>query len=327
MVILKVATKKKFKLKKKFKKRLKLLTLFLVIVLICSFGGTRIYETLEYHKTIEYKFLQKGYELETYKLIEEKCSEKNRDYLLNEEKIDYIKFIVGDKYYIDKNFYEYLEYYNENSKKDFTDIVAIVNVHATKPWYEESIMADISHGYEILVNKSHILPETFDAGTIKTFSSTYAYGTVTAEETCYNAFIRMANAAKQDGITLILTSGYRTREKQTSIYDEMKNSKGETYADEYAARPGSSEHETGLALDILTYNAYTETFKTTEAYTWLHAHAHEYGFIERYPENKEHLTGYKAESWHYRYLGEDLAKKVKDEGITYDEYYAFYVDK
>ena len=137
----------------------------------------------------------------------------------------------------------------------------------------------------------------------------------------------MADDARKENITLVLTSGYRTREDQTNIYESMKNSKGETYADEFAARPGSSEHETGLALDIMTFNAVTETFHETETYKWLHKHAREYGFIERYPENKEYLTGYERESWHFRYVGVDLANKVEEEGIAYEEYYAFYIDK
>ncbi len=285
----------------------------------------KIYENVKYRNTEEYKFIEKGYEPSTFKLITEKCSDEHKAFLLNEDKIDYIKYILGDKYYIDKNFEAYLEFYESNSKYTFEDVIALVNVGATKPWYEGVKTTDTMDKYAVLVNKFHVLPEAYEVGTIKTFSSTYAYGTVKAEETCYNAFIEMAKSAKEDDITLILTSGYRTRESQTSIYDDMKNSKGADYADQYAARPGSSEHETGLALDILTYNAYTETFKTTKAYEWLHAHAHEFGFIERYEEGKEYLTGYSAESWHYRYIGVDLAKKVKEEGITYDEYYAFYM--
>jgi len=321
-----VATKKKIRLKKKFKKRLKLLFLLSVIVLICIFGGKKIYENVKYQKTLEYQFTKKGYEIDTFKLVDAKCNDEHKEYLLNEDKIDYIKYIIGNKYYIDKNFEAYLSYYQENSKKSFEDIISLVNVEATKPWYEGVTETDVSNKYEILVNKYNVLPENYDVGTIKTFSSTYAYGTVQAEETCYEAFIQMAKSAKLEDITLILTSGYRSRENQTSIYNDMKNSKGAEYADQYAARPGSSEHKTGLALDILTYNAFTETFKTTKAYEWLHAHAHEFGFIERYQEGKEYLTGYAAESWHYRYVGVELAKKVKEAGITYDEYYAFYME-
>ena len=111
------------------------------------------------------------------------------------------------------------------------------------------------------------------------------------------------------------------------IYDEYKDLKGEEYADEYAARPDYSEHQSGLALDIITYGASGETFDTTDAFKWLQKNAHKYGFILRYPKDKEDITGYAYESWHYRYLGKDLATKVKKSGLTYDEYYAYYLDK
>lgn len=282
---------------------------------------------LEYRETREYKITSKGYTKEAYDVMVEKLSDANLKYILKEDRIDYIKDIIEDKYYIDENFHEYISFYEQNSKWSFSDVVALVNVGAITAWYEGAVKADTSLKEKMLVNKFNVLDDTYEPEVIKQFSSTYAYGEVSAEKTTYDAFIKMADAARKDGVTLILTSGYRTREKQTNVYEDMKSSKGEAYADEYAARPGSSEHETGLSLDILTYNAYTETFKETKAYSWLHKHAHEYGFIERYPEGKKYLTGYEAESWHYRYVGVNLAKKVKNEGITYDEYYAFYIDR
>ncbi len=315
-----MTTKKKFKLKKRFRKYI----LFIIIIAVLIFGGMKLYDTYEYRQTEHYKFSEIGYDDETIKLLEDKLSPKNREYLLNEDKIDYIDNIVSEKYYIDENFQSYLTYYEKNDTKTFKDIVAIVNVGATKDWYQDTFTTDKTD-YTMLINKFIGLPEGWSPSTIKKFSSTYAYGTVSAEETCYNAFITMAKAAKEDGITLILTSGYRSTESQKEIYEDYKNRKGENYADKYAARPGHSEHETGLALDILTYGGLTETFKTTETYAWLHTHAHKYGFIERYQEGTEYLTGYSPEAWHYRYLGVDLATKVYEEGITYDEYYAFYL--
>lgn len=312
--------KKKFKLKKKFRKYI----LFIIIIMIFTFIGLKVYNTYKYHETEYYQFIKLGYDDDTIKLLEDKLSKTNLDYLLNEDKIDYISSLVSEKYYIDNNLQSYLTYYEDNDKKSFKDIVAIVNVGANKDWYEDAYTTD-SSGYTILVNKFATLPSDFTPGEIKKFSSTYAYGTVEAEETCYDAFITMAEDARKDGITLILTSGYRSSERQTAIYEEYKSKKGESYADEYAARPGHSEHETGLALDILTYGGTTDTFKETETYAWLHTHAYLYGFIERYKEGTEYLTGYEAEAWHYRYLGVELATKVYEEGITYDEYYAFYL--
>jgi len=319
-----MAQKKKFKLKKKYRRRLALLILILILGAI----GYRQIKVYQYHQTYEYKLLEKGYEEKHISSIIEKIDSKQLDKILEaEEKIDYLDEIINQKYYMKKNLETYLSYYEENDKLSFEDLIAVVNVGATKDWYEDTKTTDTSKGYLILANKFNLLPEDFDAGTIKTFSSTYAYGTVTAEEECYYAFINMANVARKEGIVLVLTSGFRTNEKQKSLYDQYLKTYGRTYADAYAARPGASEHETGLALDVFNPGGTTDMFHTTKAYEWLSLHAEEYGFILRYPDGKEHITGYAPESWHYRYVGIDMAKKIKEEGITFDEYYAYYLDK
>lgn len=192
-----------------------------------SFFGVKYYNEYMYRQTIDYKILEIGYDENTKELLKKKLSKSNLDYLLNEDKIDYIGDLVGEKYYIDSNFSKYLSYYQENSKKSFSDVVAIVNVGADKKWYQGPVKTDTTDKYNFLVNKFNYL-EDFEEGNIKKFSSTYAYGTVSAEETCYDAFLEMHKAAKKDGITLILTSGYRSNEKQTDIYNDMKNKEGKS---------------------------------------------------------------------------------------------------
>ena len=93
-------------------------------------------------------------------------------------------------------------------------------------------------------------------------------------------------------------------------------------ADRYSARPGYSEHQTGLAVDI---NTTSTSFEHSRQFKWLQKHAHEYGFILRYPKGKEWITGYAYEPWHYRYVGEDVAKIIYKEGITYEQYHAKYI--
>ena len=136
----------------------------------------------------------------------------------------------------------------------------------------------------------------------------------------YDAFKEMFNAAKEEGITLIINSGYRTYEYQKEVYEQYKDANGEEYADSYAARPDFSEHQTGLALDIITYGTSGEEFENTDAYKWLQEHANEYGFILRYPKGKEHITGFKYEPWHYRYVGIDAAQYIYENNITLEEY-------
>ena len=126
----------------------------------------------------------------------------------------------------------------------------------------------------------------------------------------------------------MINSSYRPYKDQERVYNNYKDSRGESGADKIAARPGYSEHQTGLALDIFcTTNSSTKTFAESEAYRWLLDNSYKYGFILRYPEGKENITGYAFESWHYRYVGKDLATKIYNEGITFDEYYAYYIEK
>lgn len=86
-----------------------------------------------------------------------------------------------------------------------------------------------------------------------------------------------------------------------------------------SARPGTSEHQTGLVIDVVTPGGYMFDFAQTEQSTWVNNNAHKFGFIVRYPEGKEHITGYMPEAWHLRYVGKDMATKVKNSGLTFDE--------
>ena len=137
----------------------------------------------------------------------------------------------------------------------------------------------------------------------------------------------MYNKALEQEIKLIINSSYRNFKSQEDTYNDLRKTFGSKRADAQAARPGHSEHETGLAIDIFTPgNTGTGNFKDSNAYTWLKEHAHEFGFIERYPEGKEYLTGYAFESWHWRYVGIPVATQIHEEQITFDEYYAYYIE-
>ncbi|EAZ85850.1 hypothetical protein BB14905_07454 [Bacillus sp. B14905] len=138
------------------------------------------------------------------------------------------------------------------------------------------------------------------------------------------ALNQMLEAAKQQGFDLVAFSGYRSFEYQTTLYNNYVNRDGQEAADRYSARPGYSEHQTGLAFDIGERGKedvwLTEEFGETPAGQWLFAHAQEYGFILRFPQNKEEITGYMYESWHYRYVGKDVAKEIAKQSITLEEY-------
>ena len=146
-----------------------------------------------------------------------------------------------------------------------------------------------------------------------------------------DAFINMKNAAAAEGVDLMLCSGYRSVEYQQSLFDAEKqkwldkgNSEEEAYnqAKTVVAVPGYSEHNSGLAADIVTpkHQNLDEAFGKTDAAKWLFEHAPEYGFILRYPENKQAITGIIYEPWHYRYVGVENAKAITASGLCLEEY-------
>ena len=155
----------------------------------------------------------------------------------------------------------------------------------------------------LIVNKTYGLPENYGNGLTQEFS---------------DALYAMQGGAWADGVTLYVVSGFRSYQDQNTLYWGYVNSNGQPAADTYSARPGHSEHQTGLAADL---NDASTNFYNTAAANWLQAHCAEYGFIIRYPYGKDAQTGFIYEPWHVRYVGKDLAKKVMDSGLSLEEYY------
>ena len=154
----------------------------------------------------------------------------------------------------------------------------------------------------LIANKTYGLPSTYNPG---------------LDATALAAFNQMAADAKKEGKTLKICSGFRSYATQNTLYNNYCKRDGKAAADRYSARPGHSEHQTGLAMDI---NYAGSSFTKTPEAKWLANNCWKYGFIIRYPEGKENITGYKYESWHIRYLGKDLAEKVYKSGLTLEEY-------
>lgn len=177
--------------------------------------------------------------------------------------------------------------------------------------------------YQILVNKDHEKPSNNPYNIIY-YESAYPYFDIKGiEEQTYYAFTKLKEAMKSIGYIIDLESAYRTSEKQQQIYDDTKEEKGEEHAKMYVAPVGHSEHETGLAIDICAYvdNSWKIEFDIPEyIYNKLHEICANYGFILRYPKNKEDVTGYNYEPWHLRYIGDiSFAKKLMEEEKVLEE--------
>lgn len=140
---------------------------------------------------------------------------------------------------------------------------------------------------------------------------------------------KLVAAARNAGVTIYAGSGYRSYATQASLFASNVRQHGEAKANRFSSRPGHSEHQSGLAVDFGGIDRacwMEDCFEQTTASKWLAAHAHEYGFILRYPKGKESITGYQYEPWHFRYVGRELAGALHQSGLTMEEAWS-YIEK
>lgn len=201
------------------------------------------------------------------------------------------------------------------------EIVALVNANRDRDFYTDPEPADLTAGELLLVNKYYYLTADYVPDLVALDAAYGAVG-VQLERMAYAAFLDLNAAARAAGFPLYVTSGYRGYGAQAAVFDEWVVKVGADSAPSYAARPGYSEHQTGLALDVFVVGQTTATFKSHPAAAWLAAHAWEYGFILRYTSEQENLTGYSAEAWHFRYVGKTAAAEIHASGLTLEEYVA-----
>jgi D-alanyl-D-alanine carboxypeptidase len=172
-----------------------------------------------------------------------------------------------------------------------------------------------------LVNKSHPISPTYVPTNLVSPDLLKSDAVTLRNDTIQN-LKAMFNTAKDEGVTLIIASAYRSYDYQNKIFSALAASVGTDKANQSIALPGQSEHQTGLALDIASSSStcYIETcFSDTSAGQWLAQNSYKFGFILRYPEDKEKLTQYIYEPWHFRYVGKDLAGAIYRSGLTLDE--------
>lgn len=189
---------------------------------------------------------------------------------------------------------------SNSNPEAYAEITVTVKADDSKTIKNETYINGI-----LVVNKTYGLPKDY-----------HSEGGLTSNTLA--AFEEMKKAAAKDGINLRIVSGYRSYQRQAELYNSyLSRNQSKEFVETYSARPGYSEHQTGLAIDV---NMASDAFIGTPEQKWLEAHCVEYGFIIRYPEGKQAETGFKYEPWHIRYLGKETAKKVSDSGLCLEEY-------
>ena len=317
--------KKKLKLKKTFR----IVIVVVILLAIAAWFGIKKYQEYKYHQTYEYKLLTVGYSYDETVKLQELFDNEKLDELVSKEKDDVLLKLIDQKYFILKNLDRYYDYLQKNSKATVEDTVILVNVNRDYDYYEHDIDTDTTKDTLLIVNKYYTLSKDYKIDDFVTISNNYSWGTnQKTRQVVYDAYLEMWEAAKENGIYLMVNSSFRSYEEQDALYKKYTKEYNQRYADGIAARPGHTEHSTGLCLDIFSKaNPSRAKFTESTDFEWLKNNAHKYGFILRYPEGKENITGYNAESWHYRYVGVEVATFIYENDLTFDEYYAYYLDK
>lgn len=309
------------------KKPVLVLVCCIILIIVISIFTIKTINEVNYRKTIEYKLLNIGYSKDEITTLEKKTNDTFMNSLLDKEYDKMYLEIVNEKYFINDKINDYIEYYEKHLNSSSYDIIALINIGADKEKYTNIKNTDTSKDILMINNKYYQLSKDYVPDDLVNVKNWYSYGNnAKLREVAYNAFIEMYNAAKAQNLTIIINSSYRSYQEQEEIYNQYLSQHGQEYTDAYAARPGHSEHQTGLTMDVTTYGANGNNFEQTDVFKWLQDNAHLYGFILRYPKDKEYLTGYDYESWHYRYVGVEAATIIHDNNITFDEYYAYYIE-
>lgn len=242
--------------------------------------------------------------------------EKLKQLSLIHERIDYFHMDYLDRY---------IAFKEKNENLSDEEIITRVNIGLDQPYYTNTKVSPYLNQVYILSNKYTSL-DKYVPNDLQIIDASCSSGTRKLVGVAKDAFESMCQDAKRQGYTIRAMSTYRSYEYQVTLYQKYVDEDGVEVADTYSARPGFSEHQTGLVADIDNGKISYTHFDQAKEYEWMKENAHKYGWIERYPKGKEDITGYTYESWHYRYVGVDIATYIHEHHMTFDEYYVKFIE-
>lgn len=239
----------------------------------------------------------------------------NTDFFTQTE--SYVKLLecAAYEHFLSENLFRYLDYIKKNPDISADAAAAFVNTGVDKEFYNDIRQIGDPSDIKALCTKLYSLPEDYIPEDLVYITGTgYQLRREAAAE-----FANMQRAAMSEGLYFYIYSAYRSYDTQQYLYETYSLRDGTEGADEYSARPGHSEHQAGLAVDLMSVNG--SEFASTAEFEWMINNAHKYGFILRYPDGYSDITGYTFESWHWRYIGPEDATRMYEENIsTYEEY-------
>ena len=286
------------------------------------------YKNIKYNEKPIFKevlsvFLDKGYKGEEINYIME-LSDKNINKLKNTDYIDISNYYTFKNFNVD-NISRYNKYKESHEEYEYKNIVTYVNIKLDLPVYTDTVEVKEPDSLLVLVNKYNSLPKNYKPTNLVAMKGYYEGQDPSLREETKSALEDLQKASKEEiGIRLLPTTAFRDYNFQNTLYTNYKNKDGVEAADTYSARPGYSDHQTGLAVDLKNPERSNVRLSDSD-YEWLHNNAYKYGFIIRFPKGKEFITGYQFENWHIRYVGKDVAKIIYENDLTLEEYIDLYV--
>ena len=266
--------------------------------------------------------MKKGYKARDINNIYKNLDNDKIDELLLLDYTSNLSNYLELPYFRSENLTRYLNY-EKNNDFDYQKVVIYVNTNLDYDYYTNvyNIDNEAADSITVLVNKYNKLDSSYVPSDLELLPLTHATSNKYLKKEAKDAFIKMLDDAKLENIYMYAGSTYRSYDYQLNLYNNYVKSEGTKNTDTFAARAGFSEHQTGLAIDVLG-RYYTYLDEDDIEYSWMLANSYKYGFILRYPKDKEKITGYNFESWHFRYLGIELATLLHDNNLTYEEYLA-----
>ena len=267
--------------------------------------------------------LKKGYSNSDVSIILAHGDDKEVSNFAKRDRVKYLEEFYQYSYAKLDNYDRYIAYTDETGEDEKTTVIH-VNLNMDKEVYEDAKEVE-SFSNDMLVNKYRYLSADFVPEKLVSISDEYTGGEeFRANKTAVNALQQMFESAKLDGLEMLVNSAYRSYEDQVEITEFYRKWYGDNYVNNYVARPGFSEHQTGLAFDIGSTSE--NVFANSDEYKWMQENAYKYGFIMRFYKKAETITGFKSEPWHYRYVGKEIASYIHEHNITYEEYYVMFLD-
>lgn len=220
----------------------------------------------------------------------------------------------------------YVSYKEKHPDLNDEQIIIYVNAGLDFPFYTNIVFSPYLNSVYMIANKHYALQMNYVPNNLVPLDSKYNIGKNNQlVKEAKEAFENLCQAAERQGYHIRGISGYRSYDYQRKLYDEYVAQDGVEKADTYSSRPGHSDHQTGFAIDVSNESVPYTSFENTKEFYWMQNNAYLYGFILRFPKGKEYITGYQYESWHYRYVGIDIATYIQESQITFEEYYEMFI--